>query len=101
MGQSIPKVGPRLMNPHTRTGICLLHGAIKIASQPPMRDLTIKLLGKPAKGPDLTRYRASLAMLFLRRRTFVVPRKIVSRASSPVGKLAPKGAQRRFELPSQ
>lgn len=55
-GQGVPKIGPRLMNPHTRTGIRLLHGALKIASSPPVRNLAAKLVGEPPEGPDLARY---------------------------------------------
>lgn len=55
-GQGVPKIGPRLMNPHTRAGIRLLHGALKIASKPPVRDLAAKIVGEPPEGPDLSRY---------------------------------------------
>ncbi|WP_295165657.1 FAD-dependent monooxygenase [uncultured Brevundimonas sp.] len=55
-GQGVPKIGPRLMNPHTRAGIRLLHGALKIASKPPVRDLAAKMVGEPPQGPDLSRY---------------------------------------------
>lgn len=55
-GQGVPKIGPRLMNPHTRVGIRLLHGALKIASRPPVRDVAAKLIADPPEGPDLSRY---------------------------------------------
>lgn len=55
-GQDVPKIGPRLMNPHTRLGIHLLHGALKVASQPPLVSLAQKLFSKPPKAPDLSRY---------------------------------------------
>jgi 2-polyprenyl-6-methoxyphenol hydroxylase-like FAD-dependent oxidoreductase len=55
-GQGVPRIGPRLMNPHTRTGIRLLHGALRIASKPPIRDLATRVVGEPPQGPDLARY---------------------------------------------
>lgn len=59
-GQGVPKIAPRLMNPHTRAGIHLLHGALKLASTPLLRDLAAKAIGEPPEGPDLSRYDASL-----------------------------------------
>lgn len=56
-GQGVPKMGPRLMNPHSRLGIALLHGALGIASQPPLRGLASSLIGeRDQKAPDLSRY---------------------------------------------
>jgi 2-polyprenyl-6-methoxyphenol hydroxylase-like FAD-dependent oxidoreductase len=54
--QGIPKLAPRLMNPHSRLGIHLLHGALDLASLPPLRDIMTKLFAKPPEGPDLSRY---------------------------------------------
>ncbi|SFP67385.1 tryptophan-rich sensory protein [Sphingomonas rubra] len=54
--QGVPKIAPRLMNPHSRTGIRLLHGALAVASRPAVRGLSAKLFGGGAKEPDLSRY---------------------------------------------
>jgi 2-polyprenyl-6-methoxyphenol hydroxylase-like FAD-dependent oxidoreductase len=55
-GQGVPKIGPRLMNPHSRLGINLLHGALNIASKPALRGLAAKLFAREPKAPDLSRY---------------------------------------------
>ncbi|WP_435013062.1 FAD-dependent monooxygenase [Xanthomonas arboricola] len=55
-GQGVPKVGPRLMNPHSRLGIQLLHGALKFASQPSIQNIAAKLMTPSMKAPDLSRY---------------------------------------------
>lgn len=54
--QGIPKLAPRLMNPHSQLGIHLLHGALDLASRPPFRDMMTKLFATPPEGPDLSRY---------------------------------------------
>ncbi|PPU01932.1 FAD-dependent monooxygenase [Xanthomonas arboricola] len=55
-GQGVPKIGPRLMNPHSRLGIQLLHGALKFASHPSLQHLAAKLMTPSMKAPDLSRY---------------------------------------------
>ncbi|PPU12409.1 FAD-dependent monooxygenase [Xanthomonas arboricola] len=55
-GQGVPKIGPRLMNPHSRLGIQLLHGALKFASQPSIQNIAAKLMTPSIKAPDLSRY---------------------------------------------
>ncbi|MFC7520970.1 FAD-dependent monooxygenase [Xanthomonas populi] len=55
-GQGVPKIGPRLMNPHSRLGIQLLHGALKLASQPSIQTIAAKLMTPSIKAPDLARY---------------------------------------------
>jgi len=55
-GQGVPKIGPRLMNPHSWLGIRLLHGALKLASLPSIRDATAGLMARDLKAPDLDRY---------------------------------------------
>ncbi|PPU22054.1 FAD-dependent monooxygenase [Xanthomonas arboricola] len=55
-GQGVPKIGPRLMNPHSRLGIQLLHGALKFASQPSIQNIAAKLMTPSMKAPDLSRY---------------------------------------------
>jgi len=55
-GQGVPKIGPRLMNPHSRLGIHLLHGALQLASLPAVQSLTAKLVNRKLDAPDLSRY---------------------------------------------
>ncbi len=55
-GQGTPKIAPRLMHPDSRIGIRLLHGVLGVAALPPVRNLATKLVGGPAKEPDLSRY---------------------------------------------
>jgi 2-polyprenyl-6-methoxyphenol hydroxylase-like FAD-dependent oxidoreductase len=55
-GQGVPRIAPKLMNPRTRLGIALLHGALRIASQPAVRRLGAKLSGGRTGEPDLARY---------------------------------------------
>lgn len=54
--QGVPKIAPRLMNPHSRIGIHLLHGVLGVASRPAVRRLAGKLSSGSAKAPDLSRY---------------------------------------------
>ncbi|MBD8678588.1 tryptophan-rich sensory protein [Sphingomonas sp. CFBP 13720] len=58
-GQGVPKIAPRIMNPQSRTGIRLLHGALALASRPVVRGVTGKLFGGGGKEPDLSRYDAA------------------------------------------
>lgn len=55
-GRSVPKIGPRLMNPHSRLGIAMLHGALHLASSAPLRELAAKVFARPPASPDLSRY---------------------------------------------
>lgn len=57
-GQGVPKIGPRLMNPHSRLGIRLLHGVLGLASRPAVRDLAGKAFSREPRAPDLERYAA-------------------------------------------
>lgn len=54
--QDIPKIAPRLANPHTQLGLAVLHGTLKVASAPGVRDLFGKLLAGKAKEIDLPDY---------------------------------------------
>jgi 2-polyprenyl-6-methoxyphenol hydroxylase-like FAD-dependent oxidoreductase len=60
-GQGVPKIGPRLMNPDSRLGIRLLHGALRVASRPAVRGLATKLFAREPEGPDLAGYPAKAA----------------------------------------
>jgi 2-polyprenyl-6-methoxyphenol hydroxylase-like FAD-dependent oxidoreductase len=55
-GQGVPKIGSRMMNPHSRLGIHLLHGALSVASKPAIRNLSTKLFTREPTAPDLSRY---------------------------------------------
>lgn len=55
-GQGVPKLGPRLMNPHSQLGIHLLHGVLHLASLPGLRDAFAKLMNRKSDEPDLSRY---------------------------------------------
>lgn len=54
--QGVPKLAPRLANPHTRLGIRLLHGVLKVASRPAVRGVVGKVFGGHSKDVDLARY---------------------------------------------
>jgi 2-polyprenyl-6-methoxyphenol hydroxylase-like FAD-dependent oxidoreductase len=56
--QDVPKIAPRLANPHSRLGIRLLHGALDVASRPAVRGVAGKLFGGRFKDVDLSRYDA-------------------------------------------
>lgn len=55
-GQGVPKIAPRLMNPHSRLGIKLLHGALKVASRPALRGAADRLFSRDLDAPDLSIY---------------------------------------------
>ncbi len=55
-GQGVPKIAPRLMNPHSRTGIRLLHNVLGVAGRPYVRKLASKLFSNDGREPDLSRY---------------------------------------------
>lgn len=55
--QGVPKVAPRLMNPHSRLGIRLLHTALRVASNPRLRSLAVRAFARPPLEPDLSPYR--------------------------------------------
>ncbi|NTF16433.1 FAD-dependent monooxygenase [Agrobacterium tumefaciens] len=57
-GQGVPKIAPRLMNPHSRLGIYLLHGVLSVASRPALRDIAARLFASEPDAPDLSRYEA-------------------------------------------
>jgi len=59
--QDVPKIAPRLANPHSRTGIQLLHGMLNVASRPAVRRVAGKLFGGRSKDVDLSRYDASIS----------------------------------------
>jgi len=55
--QGVPKIAPRLMNPHSRLGLYLLHGALNLASKPSIRKFSAGLFDRDLKEPDLSRYK--------------------------------------------
>jgi 2-polyprenyl-6-methoxyphenol hydroxylase-like FAD-dependent oxidoreductase/tryptophan-rich sensory protein len=54
--QGVPAFAPRLANPHSRTGIRVLHGVLAFASRPSVRAIAARLSGDDAAEPDLSRY---------------------------------------------
>ena len=54
--QAVPKIGPRLLNPHSRLGIAALHGVLKIATKPSLRKAASKLFTRESKEELLPRY---------------------------------------------
>ncbi len=54
--QGIPKLGPRLMNPHSRPGIGVLHAVLKLASRPGLQRIAARLMAASPPVPDLSRY---------------------------------------------
>ncbi|MEH3144256.1 MAG: FAD-dependent monooxygenase [Methylobacterium frigidaeris] len=55
-GQGVPRIVPRLMNPHSRPGIRLLHAGLRVASRPGLRRLGARLFGGRSAEPDLSHY---------------------------------------------
>ena len=55
-GQGVPKIAPKLMNPQSRVGISLLHGALRVASTPSLRGIAANLFSRPPKAPDISAY---------------------------------------------
>jgi len=54
--QGVPKIAPRLANPHSRLGIRLLHGVLHVASRPTVRRIAAALSRGQSKDVDLSRY---------------------------------------------
>jgi 2-polyprenyl-6-methoxyphenol hydroxylase-like FAD-dependent oxidoreductase len=54
--QGIPKVVPRLMNPHSGAGIRLLHAVMRLAVSPGVRSLAGRLPQRSPVQPDLSRH---------------------------------------------
>lgn len=55
--QDIPKFAPRLANPHSQFGLAVLHGTLKLASAPGVRDLFGKLIAGKSDDILLPDYR--------------------------------------------
>jgi 2-polyprenyl-6-methoxyphenol hydroxylase-like FAD-dependent oxidoreductase len=55
-GQGVPKLAPRMMNPHSQLGISVLHKVLNLASKPTIRNLAAKLFASEPKGPNLSHY---------------------------------------------
>ncbi len=52
----VPRIAPRIMHPNSRLGIHLLHGALRLASQPRLRGLSARFFTQRGPEPDLSRY---------------------------------------------
>lgn len=55
-GQNVPKILPRLLNPHTQAGIAMLRGVLRVVSLPAIRDVAAKLIVRNSEGIDLPDY---------------------------------------------
>lgn len=58
--QGIPKIAPRMANPHSRLGLALLYGTLKLASTPGVRQSIGKLLAGKSDDFVLPDYRSPL-----------------------------------------
>ncbi|UQA60564.1 FAD-dependent monooxygenase [Polyangium aurulentum] len=58
--QDVPKVGPRIAHPKTRTGIALQQAALSLVTRPAFRRLAGKLLSPPSDKIDLPDYGQSM-----------------------------------------
>lgn len=56
-GQNVPKIGPRLMQPHSRLGVSLQRSLLGIASKPGVQSIISKVAMPPAESIDLPEYR--------------------------------------------
>ncbi|MFJ4971604.1 FAD-dependent monooxygenase [Streptomyces sp. NPDC088755] len=54
--QALPPGAPRLANPRTRAGIAAVHGALRLATTGPVRQMTGKLFTPPADAIELPDY---------------------------------------------
>jgi 2-polyprenyl-6-methoxyphenol hydroxylase-like FAD-dependent oxidoreductase len=52
----VPKIAPRIMHPRSGLGIRLLHGGLRLASNPALRGVAAKLFNRKGREPDLSRY---------------------------------------------
>lgn len=59
-GQGIPKIVPRMLWPHTRTGLKLLRGAMSIAGKPTLRKTFSRLFLRNSRKVDLPDYAVSV-----------------------------------------
>ncbi|MGI4737380.1 MAG: FAD-dependent monooxygenase [Janthinobacterium lividum] len=55
-GQDVSELGTHIASPHSRLGIALQHAALRLASQPGVRQLAGKLLEPPADAIELPKY---------------------------------------------
>lgn len=54
--QSLPRFVPRLLNPHSDIGIAALHGALRLATKPAIRNLAAKVFTRKSSEPQLPGY---------------------------------------------
>lgn len=55
-GQDLPKIVPRLLWPHSRFGLAMLRGAMRLASTPPLRKIINNGFARNASAIDLPDY---------------------------------------------
>jgi 2-polyprenyl-6-methoxyphenol hydroxylase-like FAD-dependent oxidoreductase len=54
--QNVPKIGPRLLNPHSALGIRALHTVLRVATRPSVRSLASKIFTRQSDAPQIPRY---------------------------------------------
>lgn len=54
--QGVPKIGARLLNPHSRLGVRVLHGALRLVSRPTIRNLAGRVFSGHRTEAELPRY---------------------------------------------
>ncbi|MFC3695535.1 FAD-dependent monooxygenase [Chenggangzhangella methanolivorans] len=55
-GQSVPKIMPRLLNPHSRIGVAMLRGALRVIDQPVVKGAAMKLFVRDSQKLELPEY---------------------------------------------
>ena len=56
-GQNVPKIGPRLMHPHSRLGVSIQRSVLGLVSKPGIQTVLSKVAMPAAKSVDLPEYR--------------------------------------------
>jgi len=54
--QGVPKIGPRVLNPHSAIGIGMLHALLRIATRPRVRNFAARLFTRQSDGPRIPHY---------------------------------------------
>ena len=60
-GQSVPKIVPRLLWPHTRAGLAVMRGAMRLAATPLLRKAISQSFARNANAIELPRYKTIAA----------------------------------------
>jgi 2-polyprenyl-6-methoxyphenol hydroxylase-like FAD-dependent oxidoreductase len=54
--QNVPRIGPRLLNPHSAIGIRTLHAALRVATKPSVRNFASRIFTRQSDEPSIPRY---------------------------------------------